>query len=291
METLAIYLLNPLYYAAILFLISAGLSLIYGVMRVVNLAHGSLYALGAFVTAWLVGLVAAHVPAVVLYLILPVGALAVGAVGLIIEPTLLRPLLKRPEEYQLLMTFGLLLILEDCMRLLFGPYPLFAREPLEFLGSSIIVGDLYPNYNLLVIVVGLVTAAFSWVLTYKTKFGVIMRATSLDMRMTSALGVNVKRVYLKAFAIGAFLAGLGGAFSAPTQGAVLGMGQDALVLAFIVVVVGGLGSLEGAFVGSLITGFVRSIGITLFPEIELAILYLIAAAVLLIRPKGLFGRD
>jgi branched-subunit amino acid ABC-type transport system permease component len=151
-------------------------------------------------------------------------------------------------------------------------------------------GSQYPNYNLLVIGLGFIVAAGLWAFVYRTKFGVILRATSQNMRMASALGVNVKRVYVQAFALGCFMAGLGGAFIVPIQSAVLGMGVDALIIAFVVVVIGGLGSLEGALIGALIVGFVRTIGITLFPEVELALLYVIAAAVLLVRPIGLFGR-
>ena len=290
MELLPIHILNSLLYASTLFLIAGGLSLIYGVMRIVNLAHGSLYALGAYVTAWTIGQLAGGASPVTLYALLPVGAIAVAAVGTIIEPTLLRPFYQRAEEYQLLVTFGLLLILEDVMRLIWGPYPLSASQPWELLGGSTIFGSQYPNYNLLVIGLGFIVAALLWAFVYRTRFGVILRATSQDRRMASALGVNVKRVYVQAFALGCFMAGLGGAFIVPIQSAVLGMGVDALIIAFVVVVIGGLGSLEGAFIGALIVGFVRTLGITLFPEIELAILYIIAAAVLLIRPIGLFGR-
>jgi branched-chain amino acid transport system permease protein len=140
-----------------------------------------------------------------------------------------------------------------------------------------------------VIVVGGIAAAALWALIYKTKFGVILRATSQNMRMASALGVNVNRVYLEAFTLGCFMAGLGGAIIVPQQGAVLGMGVDALILAFVVVVIGGLGSLEGALLGALMVGIVREFGIAFFPEVELAVLYFMAAVVLLIRPAGLFG--
>jgi branched-chain amino acid transport system permease protein len=290
MNFLLINLLNALLYASVLFLIAGGLSLIYGVMRIVNLAHGNLYAFGAYVTAWTVGLVAAGAPAPVLYLLLPAGALAAAALGALLEPTLLRPFYRRAEEYQLLVTFGLLMILEDVMRLLWGPYPLSASALWENMGSLTIGGNPYPNYNLAVIAVGGAAAAFLWAFIYRTRFGVVLRATSQNMRMASALGVNVNRVYVEAFTIGCFMAGLGGAIIVPSQSAVLGMGVDALVLAFIVVVIGGLGSLEGALVGALIVGVVREAGIAFFPEIELAVLYLIAAIVLLVRPAGLFGR-
>lgn len=290
MDTLIIHLLNSFLYASVLFLIAGGLSLIYGVMRIVNLAHGNLYAVGAYTTAWAVGRSLGGPPTVMLYALLPVGALAAAALGAVLEPTLLRPLYKRAEEYQLLITFGLLLILEDVLRLLWGPYPLQASALFEALGSLSIGEFMYPTYNLVVILVGGIAAAALWAFVYRTKFGVILRATSQNMRMASALGVNVNRVYLQAFSLGCFMAGLGGAVIVPQQGAVLGMGVDALILAFVVVVIGGLGSLEGALLGALMVGVVREFGITFFPEVELAVLYLMAAVVLLIRPTGLFGR-
>ena len=291
MGVYVIHILNALLYSSVLFLIAGGLSLIYGVMRILNLAHGNLYALGAFVTAWAIGTaLEAGAPTAVLLLLLPAGAVAAGAAGGVIERTLLRPFYKRPEEYQLLMTFGLLMILEDLIRLIWGPNPLSATTVYATLGSISIGGDRYPAYNLVIIAVGILAALFLWAFIYRTRFGVFLRATSQDKRMASALGVNVDRIYIQAFTLGCFMAGLGGAIVVPSQSAVLGMGVDALVLAFIVVVIGGLGSLEGALAGALIVGVVREAGITLFPETELAVLYLIAAFVLLARPAGLFGR-
>jgi branched-chain amino acid transport system permease protein len=148
----------------------------------------------------------------------------------------------------------------------------------------------YPTYNLIVIIIGTLAAIGLWAFIYRTRFGVILRATSQNRRMASALGLNVKKVYIMAFALGCFMAGLGGAIVVPSQAAQLGIGVDALILAFVVVVIGGLGSLEGALVGALLVSFVRTAGIQFFPEIELAVLYLIAAAVLLIKPTGLFGK-
>ena len=290
MDIFAVHALNALLYASDLFLIAGGLSLIYGVMRIVNLAHGNLYAVGAYVTAWAVGTALAGAPAALLFVLLPVGAVAAAALGAIIEPTLLRPFYRRAEEYQLLVTFGLLLVLDDAMRFVWGPSPLSASAVWEATGSISILGSSYPTYNLIVIVVGLLAAVFLWAFVYRTKFGVVLRATSQNMRMASALGVNVNRVYVQAFVLGCLMAGLGGAIKAPREGAVLGMGVDALILAFVVVVIGGLGSLEGALVGALLVGVVREAGIALFPEIELAVLYLMAVAVLLVRPAGLLSR-
>ncbi len=290
MDIFIIQVLNSFFYASVLFLLAAGLSLIFGVMGIVNLAHGSLYALGAYVTAWTVTSVGGDLPLIVLLLLLPVGAVAVAVVGLALEPTLIRPLYKRPEEYQLLVTFGLLLVLDDVMRLLFGGVPLTAGTVMDKMGSIPVGGFFYPTYNFLVIMIGALAALCLWAFIYRTRFGVLLRATSQDMRMASALGINVGRVYVQAFGIGCFMAGLGGAIVVPSQAAVLGMGIDNLILAFVVVVIGGLGSLKGALIGALVVSFVRTIMVQFFPEMELAVLYLIAAGVLLVRPTGLFGK-
>jgi branched-chain amino acid transport system permease protein len=291
MDALVVQALNALFYASILFLTASGLSLIYGVMGIVNMAHGSLFALGAFLTATITQHAAGIVPVPLLFVLLPLGAIAVGVLGLAIEPLLLRPLYARgAEEYPLLITFGLLLVLEDVMRFIWGGNPFSASNLVSYLGSVSVFGSLYPLYVIFVIGVGIATGLLLWVFVYHTKFGIILRATSQDMKMASGLGLDVRRVYVMAFAVGCFLVGLGGAVVVPYQAAVLGMGMDALILAFVVVVVGGLGSLKGALVGALIVGFVRTFGIQFFPEIELAVLYIIAAAVLLVRPTGLFGR-
>ena len=222
-----------------------------------------------------------------MFLLIPVGAGVVALLGAVIEPLLLRPFYRRAEEYQLLVTFGLLLILEDVIRLLWGGLPLSAEPVMDALPIVRIAGLIYPGYNLVVIGIGVVAALLLWVGIYRTEFGVMLRATSQDRRMASALGINVGLVYMSAFAIGCFMAGLGGAII--VKAAVLGMGFDALILAFVVVVIGGLGSLQGALVGALIVSFVRTAGIQFFSEVELAVLYLIAAVVLLVKPTGLFG--
>ena len=290
MDIFIIQVLNSLFYASVLFLLAAGLSLIFGVMGIINMAHGSLYALGAYVTAWIVTAVAGDLHVVLVLLLLPVGAVAVAAVGLVLEPTLIRPLYKRPEEYQLLVTFGLLLIFDDVMLLLFGGTPLTADAVMDKMGSIPIFDFIYPTYNLLVIAVGALAAVCLWAFVYRTRFGVLLRAASQDRRMASALGLDIGRTYAMAFGLGCFLAGLGGSIVVPSQAAVLGMGIDNLILAFVVVVIGGLGSLKGAFIGALAVSFVRTFMVQFFPELELAVLYLIAASVLLVRPTGLFGK-
>lgn len=290
MGIFVVQVLNALFYASVLFLIAAGLTLIFGVMRIVNLAHGSLYALGAYITAWLVGHAGGFtLHGLALFLLLPAGAIGVALAGALIEPSLLRPFYRRAEEYQLLVTFGLLLMLEDGMRFVWGGLPLTADAVADILPSVRILGFLYPAYNFVVIGVGAAAALALWGFVYRTRFGVLLRATAQDRRMASALGLDVRRVYLLAFTIGCFMAGLGGAIVVPSQAAVLGMGIDALLLAFVVVVIGGMGSLKGALVGALIVSFFRTIGVQFFPEEELAFLYLLAGVVLVVRPTGLFG--
>jgi branched-chain amino acid transport system permease protein len=290
MEIVALQVLNSLFYAAVLFLIAAGLSLIFGVMGIVNMAHGTFYALGAYVTAWSAGMAAAAFPPAALFVFLLLGAVVVALVGLVIEPTLLRRFYRRPEEYQLLVTFGLLLVAEDLIRLVWGGTPRTAGGLVDYLGLIRIGGLPYPVYNLAMIGVGVVAAVALWAFVYRTKFGVLLRATAQDRRMAAALGIDVGRIYILAFGVGCFMAGLGGAIVVPSQAAVLGMGVEVLVIAFVVVVIGGLGSLEGALVGALIVSALRTVTIQFWEEIELAALYLIAAIVLLIRPTGLFGR-
>ena len=290
MDIFLVQALNALFYASTLFLIAAGLSLIYGVMGIVNMAHGSFFAIGAYVTATMIQLSAGTIPIPLMFVLLPLGAIAVGILGYVVEPLLLRPLYARgAEEYPLLITFGLLLILEDGMRFFWGGNPFPASHLVGYLGSMPILGSLYPTYVLFVIGVGIVASLCLWLFVYRTNFGMILRATSQDMKMASGLGLNVRRVFNMAFAGGCFMVGLGGAVIVPYQSATLGMGMDALILAFVVVVIGGLGSMKGAFVGALIVGIVRVLGIQYFPEIELAVLYIIAALVLFVRPTGLFG--
>jgi branched-chain amino acid transport system permease protein len=227
----------------------------------------------------------------VLLLLLPVAGVIVGLVGVVIEPTLLRPLYNRAEEYQLLLTFGLLLILEDLTKFVFGATPLSASTLWSAFGTITVLGSDYPAYNLLVIAVGLVCAVLLWAFVYRTKFGVMLRATSQNRKMAVSLGINVRALYVLAFSVGCLMAGIAGAVIVPIQGAVLGMGVDALVLSFVVVVIGGLGSLEGALAGAFIVAVVRTLAISFFPELELAVLYLMAAAVLVTRPAGLFSRS
>lgn len=288
-----LYLVSGLYYAAYLFLVAAGLTIIFGLARVVNLAHGALYAIGAYVAAWLMGLISKQIPPPLWYIIIIIaGAAGAAFVGIIIEPLLLRRVYGRLEEFQLLLTFAILLIIEDLELMIWGPYPLAFKEPYHYLGAVSIGGGLmYPLYGFVVIAMGWLIALFLWFFMTKTKLGIIIRSAAANKEVTAAIGHNVKSIYTKTFILGATLAGIGGAIVMPSATAQLGLGIDILVFAFAVVVIGGLGSLKGALVGSLIVGMTRVVGIAYFPEIELALIWLIAVIVLVFRPLGLWGRE
>jgi branched-chain amino acid transport system permease protein len=285
-----IYVLNGLYFAAFLFLTSLGMSIILGVMGILNLAHGSLYAVGGFIAAFIIGLaVDSPTPLV----ILAAGGLAMlgsAAVGFLMETTLLKPMYRRPLEYQLLMTFGILMLLEDFIKLIFGGESRYASVPFDAMGSIQITGTTYPIYFLFVMLVAVAAGLFIWWLMVKTRLGIMLRAIEMDRDMAQAMGISMRQLTIVAFMLGAALAGLAGALVVPTSPAVLGMGMDVLIMAFIVVVIGGLGSLKGAFLGSLIVGLTRSFTVAYFAELEMPLLFLIAVIILIIKPEGLFGQ-
>ncbi len=285
-----IYILNGLYFAALIFLISLGLNIILGVMGILNLAHGSLYAIGAFMAAWMIVALGEEAPMFLIYPSLLSGVVLAAFFGLFMEYFLIRPMYKRALEYQLLITFGALLLLEDVIKMIWGGEAYYASRPFDVLGKIHILGNPYPAYFLLVMIMALIAGLLIWIFMFKTRIGVMLRAISLDREMATALGLNIHKMGTFAFVLGSALAGLAGALVVPTTPALLGFGMEPLILAFIVVVIGGLGSLKGALAGSLIVGQTRSIGIVLFPEIELALLFLIAAVILIAKPEGLFGR-
>jgi branched-chain amino acid transport system permease protein len=285
-----VYLLNSLYFAALLFLISLGLNIILGVMGVLNLAHGGLYAIGAYMAAWLIIGLGTQTPALLIVTGLAGGLVLAGIVGWVLERSLIRAMYTRALEYQLLLTFGVLLLLEDVIKMVWGGQAYYASAPFDLLGNVSIAGHIYPAYFLLVMAVTLVTGISIWLFMTRTRLGIMMRAISLDREMAIGLGLPVSRISNLAFVLGSAIAGLAGALVVPTTPALLGIGMEPLILSFIVVVIGGLGSFTGALVGALIVGLTRSFGIALFPEIELPLLFLIAGIILVIKPEGLFGR-
>jgi len=290
MENWVIYVLNGLYFASFLFLTSLGLSIILGVMGILNLAHGSLFAIGAFVAAWIVGAFGTNAP-ITLFIVGLFAALGVsGIVGLALETSLIRPMYQRALEYQLLITFGALLLIEDLIKMVWGGTAYYASKPFTVMGNLGIGDNQYPLYFLFAILTSMAAGLCIWIVMSKTRIGIMLRSISMDREMATAMGIRIGRLNTLAFGMGAALAGLAGALIVPTTPALLGIGMDPLILAFIVVVLGGLGSLKGALIGSFIVGETRSLGIVFFPEIELPLLFLIAVIILVFKPEGLFGR-
>ncbi len=285
-----IYALNGLYFSAFLFLTALGLSIILGVMGILNLAHGSLYAIGGFVGAYLIGLMAHDSMPLTLATAVLGAVFVAGMVGFILETTLIKHMYKRALEYQLLITFGILMLIEDLIKLVFGGESRYASAPFDAMGSIHIMGHTYSVYFLFVIAMAMGAGLFIWWLMVKTRLGIMLRAIEMDREMAQAMGIPMRSMTITAFVIGSALAGLAGALVVPTTPAVMGMGMDPLIMAFIVVVIGGLGSLKGAFLGSLIVGLTRSFTIAYFSELEMPLLFLIAVVILVIRPEGLFGQ-
>ncbi|MEM1317679.1 MAG: branched-chain amino acid ABC transporter permease [Pseudomonadota bacterium] len=293
--------LNGLQFGVMLFLMAAGLTLIFGVMGLINLAHGSLYMVGAFACAavaaatgsWWLGVVASLVFA--------------AAAGAVVELTVIRRLYKRDHLDQVLATFALILIFSEGTRWLFGSFPLYLSVPSALSGAVTLPGGIdYPLFRLFIIGVGLMLAAGLMVFIAKTRVGARIRAGQSDREMISALGVNIDRLYTLVFALGAALAGLAGALVASLQSVQVGMGEPVLILAFVVIIIGGLGSIPGAFVGALIVGLSDTLGRFALPALfaqfmdpssataigsALAsmLIYIVMACVLVVRPTGLFG--
>ncbi|MBS27769.1 MAG: ABC transporter permease [Alphaproteobacteria bacterium] len=274
--------------AASLFLIAVGLSIVFGVTRVVNFAHGSLYMLGAYIAFTLVsvmgGSFAGYLAAFVL------SALAVGAIGALMETTFLRRIYRAPELFQLLATFGVVLIIQDLTRIVWGADDLFAPRMPGLDGAINVLGHQLPEYDLFLIAVAFLVLGGLWLLFRRTRFGVLVRAATEDREMVSALGIDQRWLFTAAFVLGAALAGLGGALQIPRQAASLSMDLSIIVDAFVVVVVGGMGSIMGAFVAAVLISMLLAFGLVIFPEITLVLIFLVMAVTLVLKPSGLFGR-
>jgi branched-chain amino acid transport system permease protein len=278
-------LLNALTLAGLLFLVSAGLSLVFGILRVVNFAHGVFYMLGAYLGYTAVMLTGWFWPALV---IVPP---AVGVLGALLESSTLRFIYRRPPIYQLLLTFGLALILEEAVRILYGPTAK-GFDPPPYLQGAISLGSLlYPRYRLFVVGLGLAVAVAVWLFLRKTRAGLVIRAVAQNSEMADCLGADVARVRTLVFGAACALAGLGGVAAAPMTTAYLGMGISVIVDAFVVVVIGGLGSIGGSIAGSLIVGAAQTWGAFYLPETAMVIMYAVMGAILIFRPWGLFGEE
>lgn len=293
MMSLFAVLIDGTIYASWLFLVAAGLTVIYGVMRILNMAHGSFYAIGAYTAASLVGWYFNNGigPVWAGYLLMLGCALVAGLiVGLIIERGLLRFMYGRDEVLMVIITYALLLVLEDTMKMIWGVNPYFAYQPYAEMGRSALAGLKASNYDLMLVGVSAVLGLCLWLWLERTHQGKVLRAVIHDREVAMAMGVNVRRMFTLVFVLGTMLGTLAGALTAPAISVVPGMGVEVIVLAFAVVVIGGMGSIEGAAVGALLVGLSRAAAVHYAPEFELFVIYGVMALVLAVRPQGLFGR-
>ena len=291
MNLLTIIVFDAINYAATLFLLSVGLTVVFGVMRILNVSHGGIYALGAYMGTWLaLWVLEVDLPPVLTYAMLLLGAVIVGfLLGPIIERLLLRRIYGSDMHIQLLLTFSILLILDDGMKLIWGMEPLFISEPYSMLGRFTVGGIIYPWYDFVLVGVAVVFgAALVWMVR-ATRFGKLVVAVIHDREVSQAIGINVNLVFTVAFTVGALAAALGGAFVAPKIAVVPQFALEVVVLAFAVIAIGGMGSIEGAAIGAVVVSFARALAIHLAPEVELVAVYLIMILVLVVRPEGLFG--
>lgn len=291
METFLTILLDGLQFSSYLFIVSAGLTIIFGVMKILNVAHGSFYAWGAYTAAFFIGKFSDMGMSDALgFLVIIAAAIAVGLLlGYVIEQFLLRHMYHRDEVLIVLATFGLFLVLEDIILIAFGTDPYFAFQPMALLGSVEMGGIVRDVYGLTLIGVATLVAIGCWWLLNKTKWGTLLKAVIYDREMGISMGINVPLVYTMTFIGGAILGGLGGAYIAPTISVAPGLGTEVIVLSFAVVVVGGMGSIAGAAIGSVIIGLLRALAVHELPQVELFVVFAVMAIVLVFRPEGLFA--
>ena len=271
----------------LLFLISAGLSLIFGVLRIINFAHGALFMIGALIAVSLTALAPGGGASFVAALIGASAGLAV--LGAAMETGLLRRIYRAPHEFQLLLTFALVFVLGDVAKLIWGREDHSVAVPLLLTGSTRALGLTFPTYRLFLIAIGILVAIALWWVLHRTRWGVFIRAATMDRGMLSALGVNTRWLFTAVFALGAALAGLGGALAAPIVAVGPGLHVQVIIDAFVVVVIGGMGSVLGALVASLLVGIVNAFGILAIPGAAVVLTFALMAIVLIVRPHGLFG--
>ena len=293
-------LLNGLQWGLMLFLLAAGLTLVFGIMDMINLAHGSLYMVGAYLIATLTSVTGSWVEGFLL------GVLATAALAVLLELSVLRRLYQRDHLSQVLGTFAILLMCNEAVRMIWGPQPIPLNTPEALSGPvEILPGLMYPAYRLLIIGVGLAVAVAMYVGVTRTRIGMQVRAGAANREMALAMGVNVPRLFTGVFALGAALCAIAGGMLGPLLSVQVGMGESILILAFVVIVIGGIGSIRGAFLGALLVGFVDTAGRTLLPmglsqvlppqwaaqagpAVASILIYVLMAAVLFWKPRGLF---
>ena len=292
MQAALTILVDGLTYASWLFIVALGLTLVFGVLKILNMAHGSFYALGAYAAASFVGWIASLKMAPGFSLVAML--LAAVAVAAIVAPLTERGLLRffygRDEVLLVLVTYALFLILEDVTKLVWGANPYYVSEPYGLFGSVDIGQQTYVGYDFVLLALALVTGLAVWWGLNRTRHGKIVLAVIHSAEVAASMGVNVSRVYMLAFSLGIFLAALGGAFTAPMISVQPGVAVGVIIVSFAVVIIGGLGSIEGAAVGALIVGLARSLAVHTWPPAELFSIYVAMAIVLVFRPEGLFQR-
>ncbi|CAG9187014.1 MULTISPECIES: branched-chain amino acid ABC transporter permease [Burkholderiaceae] len=273
----------------VLFLVASGMTLIFGTLRVANFAHGSFYMIAAYLSFTLTRWVGHGTWGFVVSLV--VAPLIVALLGLVVERFLLRRIATRAHQYQLILTYALTLILADAVKMIWGRDNFTVPRPGALDGAFDIFGTPFPSYYALLIVVGAVIAVALHLLLTRTRFGKVLRASVADGQMVGALGIDVPRLYTGVFALGAWLAGLGGALAAPVGSISLGIDSSIIIECFAVVIIGGVGSVGGALLGALIIGVTKSVGILFAPKLAIAFIFIALCAVLVLRPQGLLGRS
>ncbi len=279
-------------YASWLFIVALGLTLVFGVLKILNIAHGSFYALGAYVTATLVSLAASWAlpPAMSLVAMLLAAVLVAVLVAPLTERGLLRFFYGRDEVLLVLVTYAMFLMMEDLTKLIWGANPFYVSEPYGMFGNIDIGNQTYVGYDFMLVALALVVGLGVWWGLNRTRFGKIVTAVIHSAEVASSMGIQVSRVYMLAFAVGIFLAALGGAFTAPMLSVQPGLSVGVIIISFAVVIIGGLGSIEGAAIGALFVGLARALAVHVWPVAELFSVYLVMALVLMFRPQGLFQR-
>ena len=291
-QLIALAALDGIAYAALIFMVAVGLTLIFGVLRILNVAHGSFYAIGAYSAASIgLAIVGAGLSPWLTFPALILAAVLVGGIlGGLIEHTLLKRIYVKEEVLQLLVTFAVFMILEDVQRLIWGVQPYFAAEPLRLLGNVSLFGIFYTSYQIILLpITALIILIGLRLFLRRTLTGRLISAVTEDREMATAIGIDASRVYFITFVMGATFAALGGALASPTTSLIPGMGAEMIVLSFAVVATAGLGQVEGAALAALMIGLGRSLAVYLMPELEVLVPYLVMVLVLLIRPEGLFG--
>ena len=285
MENIVVNLLNGLSWGMLLFLISVGLTTVFGVLGVLNFAHGSFFMLGAYLCMQIMHILPGFWSGLIL------APIMVAALGAVIEKYLLRRVYGRDITFQLLLTFGILLVLDDAVRIIWGPVYHVVEAPAIFAGVFPLFENTYPVYRLFLVIIGPVIGIALWAFFRFSRWGRIIRAAASIREMAEGVGIRVPLLFTAVFAFGTWLSALGGALAAPHQSLAPSMGERIIIESFIVVVSGGMGSFPGAFVGALLLGLFESFGTVFLGRVQMAVPYILLAAMLLLRPRGLFGRE